>query len=96
MSSEHVNRVLCAGQPRGSADAVNRLLALADEQRVQAIALVGDLGNGGDGLRDVFGALGAAGLPVFWVPGPGDAAADRYPRWEAEYRLKILQAMDYN
>jgi uncharacterized protein len=150
MGSEHVNRILCAGQPQGSADAVKRLLALAEEQQAQAIALVGDLGSGGDGYRDVFRALGAARLPVFWVPGPRDAPADRYlreaynievalpllhgvhggaafapednvafagmggeivddphapreeherlryPRWEAEYRLKILQAIDYH
>jgi uncharacterized protein len=150
MGSEHVNRILCAGQPQGSADAVSRLLAVAEEQRAQAIALVGELGSRDDGYREVFRALGAGRLPVFWVPGPGDAPAGRYmreaynievafpllhgvhggaalapednvafagmggeivddphvpreeherlryPRWEAEYRLKILQVIDYN
>jgi uncharacterized protein len=150
MSSEHVNRILCAGQPQGSVDAVERLLAVAEEQRAQAIALVGDLGGAENGYRDVFRALGKTRLPLFWVPGPGDAPADRYlreaysievafpllhgvhgsaaltpddavaftglggeisddpnapreeaerlryPRWEAEYRLKVLQAIDYN
>jgi hypothetical protein len=147
MANQRVTRILCAADARGSADAVERLLAAATDD-VQAIALVGDLGDGNDGYRDVFRALAGARCPVFWVPGGGDAPADRYlreaynievafpllhgvhgtaawapggvvfagvggeisddpevardervlryPRWEAEYRLKLLRELDYN
>jgi Icc-related predicted phosphoesterase len=148
MANQRVTRILCAADLRGSADAVERLLAVASDG-VQAIALVGDLGEGQDGYSDVFRALAGAGRPVYWVPGAGDAPADRYlreahnievafpslrgvhgtaafapggvvfagvggeisddpeaardererlryPRWEAEYRLKLLRELDYN
>jgi Icc-related predicted phosphoesterase len=149
MSSQHVNRILCAADPRGSESAIQQLLAVADDDGPDAIALVGDLGEPGDGYRDVFRALGHAGHLVFWVPGSGDAPVGRYlreahnieiafpflhgvhgtaayasgevlvagfggevsddpdeprdeeqslryPRWEAEYRLKILREFDFN
>jgi Icc-related predicted phosphoesterase len=149
MGSQHVIRVLCAADPRGSEDAVQRLLAVAERTDVQAVALVGDLGDGHNGYRDLFRAFGGAGRPVFWVPGGGDAPVDRYlrdahdieiafpqlhgvhgtaafasgevlfsglggeisddpdaardereqlryPRWEPEYRLKLLRELDYN
>jgi uncharacterized protein len=129
--------VICGADPQGSAAEVERLADAAAESGAQAIALVGDLGGG------VLRALGKAGLPAFWVPGPGDAPIEahlreafnmelafprlrgvhgtaafapgpvlfagmggavsddpdaerdereslRYPRWEAEYRLKLL------
>jgi Icc-related predicted phosphoesterase len=149
MSSERVNRILCAAEPGGSAAAVGRLLSLADEQGVDAVALVGDLGGPEHRYRELFRALGESGRRVFWVPGAGDAPADRYlrevhtieiafpqlrgvhgtvafapggvlvaglggtisddpdaerdelaqlryPRWEAEYRLKLLSEISYN
>jgi Icc-related predicted phosphoesterase len=149
MTSGHLNLILCASNPRGSVEAVERLLATADERGMHAIALVGDLGDQ-DGGRNVLRALGHAQIPVYWVPGPGDApvgrylreaynieipfpllrgvhgtatatpdtgvvfagmggeisddpnevreedARMRYPRWEVEYRLKVLGELDYN
>ena len=146
--TKRVSRVLCAAEPRGSAEAIDALVRAASERSVQAIVLVGDLSGGGDDpradFRAVFRALGHAGLPAFWVPGPSDAPVEhylreahnieivhpllhgvhgsvafasgnvlvagiggevdddpegerderqrlRYPRWEAEYRLKALQ-----
>jgi Icc-related predicted phosphoesterase len=146
MSSQRVTRILCAAEPRGNAEAVERMLQTAAERGVQASAVVGDLAAVGarESYRAVFRAMGSGGLPVFWVPGPDDApvgdylreahniemvhpdlhgvhgtaalAPDghalfagiggqidddpgapreeleglRYPRWEPEYRLKIL------
>jgi len=149
MPSEHTNRILCAADPGGSVDAIGQLLLAADEQSVDAIALLGDIGAHGDGYRAVFSALLRARCPVFWVPGAGDAPVERYlqeaanietafpllrgvhgtaaasadgllfagfggaisddptqprdelerlayPRWEAEYRLKVIGEFDYN
>jgi Icc-related predicted phosphoesterase len=150
MASQRVNRILCAADPKGSADALERLLAGAEEHDVQAVAIVGDLTGGDDAAesyRSVFRSLGSAALPTYWVPGPGDAPIDhylreahnieivfpflhgihgtaafapgyvlfagfggevgddpdgardererlRYPRWEAEYRLKLVRELD--
>lgn len=150
MSNEHVSRILCAGQPNGSVEGIERLLEVAAQGGAQAIALVGDLGDAHDGPGDVLHALARSQQPVYWVPGPGDAPAARYlresynmevaspqlrgvhgtaalapdalvavagmggaisddpdvlreedaslryPRWEAIYRLKILDVLDYN
>jgi Icc-related predicted phosphoesterase len=150
MSRQHVNRILCAGQPGGSPEAVERLLAVAEDEGVQATALIGELAGSSDDFRLLFRRLARASHPVFWIPGPGDAPADRYlresynievafpllrgvhgtaaftpednvvfagmggeisddpdtprdererlryPRWEAEYRLKVLGLLDYN
>jgi hypothetical protein len=151
MSHAHrVNTILCAAAPRGSGDAVERLLDVARRRDVDVIVLVGDLGGDGgghNGYRRVFSALGRAGAPAYWVPGPGDAPLGpylreshsieavhptvrgvhgtaaftpdahvvvagmggevdddpdserdertrlRYPRWEAEYRLKVLDEL---
>jgi Icc-related predicted phosphoesterase len=143
MSGRRVNRILCAANPRGSAEAIEQMLATAGERRVDAVTLAGNIGDH-DGRWDVLRALGRAQLPVYWVPGPGDAPVDRYlrdafnieiafpllhgvhgtiayasggvlvaglggeisddpeepreeqthlryPRWEVEYRLKVLQ-----
>jgi Icc-related predicted phosphoesterase len=148
--ARRVTRVLCAADPRGSADALEALGAAAEDHDVQAICVVGDLGADGDrgeGYRTVFRALGGLGLPAFWVPGRDDAPVaeylreahntevvhpflhgihgtaafadghllfagfggevsddpdgprdevDRllYPRWEPEYRLKIIRELD--
>jgi Icc-related predicted phosphoesterase len=146
-----VTRVVCAADPRGSDQAVERLLQVADERDAHVVAVVGDLSEEGrpEGYRDVFRALGHAGQPAYWVPGAGDAPvhdylreaanmevafpflhgvhgtaafapgyvlfaglggeisddpddpreeteALRYPRWEPEYRLKLLRELkDY-
>jgi Icc-related predicted phosphoesterase len=80
MSSEHVNRILCASRPSGAVEGIKRLLEVAAESGAQAIALVGDLGNGLEGPRQLFHALGRAEQPVYWVPGQADAPAGRYLR----------------
>jgi Icc-related predicted phosphoesterase len=145
---EHrVTRILCAAEPRGSAEAIDGLAQAFGEVDAHAIALVGDLSGGEDhraDFRNLFRALGRAGHHTFWVPGPSDAPVEDYlreahnielvypfmhgvhgtaafapgdvlvagfggevsddpasprdemqrllyPRWEAEYRLKLLQ-----
>jgi Icc-related predicted phosphoesterase len=151
MAEQRTTRVMCAADPRGDVEALERMLGAAEASQVQAVALVGDLkgDRGGQGYRDVFNALGESGLPAFWVPGPEDAPVAtylreaynmelvftslhgvhggaafapgpvlfagiggevsddpdgprdeqerlRYPRWEAEYRLKLLRELkDY-
>jgi uncharacterized protein len=149
MTSERVNRILCAADPSGSVGAIERLLAAADEHNVDAVAMLGNIGERADGHRGVFGALARARCPVFWVPGSDDVPVERYlqeafnietafpllrgvhgtaaaasggvlfaglggeisddprqprdereklsyPRWEAEYRLKVLGEFDYD
>jgi Icc-related predicted phosphoesterase len=151
MSDQRVTRVLCAADPQGSTEAIERLLKTVAERDVDAIVLIGDLSAGGGdrqaSYRALFRALGAADRPVYWVPGPGDAPVEeylqeahnmevvhpqlhgvhgtvaftpdghvlvaglggevsddadahrdeqerlRYPRWEAEYRLKMIQEL---
>jgi Icc-related predicted phosphoesterase len=144
--ASRVTRVLCAAEPRGSSDAVDRLGEVAGDRDAQAIVLAGDLGGGQDrsqSYRPLFHALGALDIPAYWVPGRSDAPIGaylreahnveivfprlrgvhgtgafatahlvvagfggeidddpdaqreeleclRYPRWEAEYRLKLL------
>jgi Icc-related predicted phosphoesterase len=150
VSSQNLNRILCIAEPRGDVGAIERLLQAAAERRPDMVAVVGDLSSGGTRAshRALFRALGASGLPTYWVPGPGDApvghylreahdvaivhpgvsgvhgtaevAPDghvlvaglggeidddpdaereevdrlRYPRWEAEYRLRIIGGFD--
>lgn len=147
MPTHNLNRLLLLADPRGDVDALERVLR--SDHRADAVALVGDLTTDGTraGHRALFRALGAGGLPTFWVPGPADApvahylreahdveivhptvhgvhgtaaldpdghvvfaglggtidddpdaareeiAALRYPRWEAEYRLRILDEL---
>jgi uncharacterized protein len=128
---------------------LERLMLAADQHEADAVAIVGNLGAGGETYREVFHALGRPGRPVFWIPGPADAPVEHhlqeafkletayphvrgvhgtaakasgelvfagfggaisddlrgprdelrrlsYPRWEPEYRLKVLGEMDYN
>jgi uncharacterized protein len=80
---QRVARIICAADPRGSGEAIEQLLAAASEREADTVALVGDLsdGEGGpEGFRAVFRALGARGLPAYWVPGPADAPVERYLR----------------
>jgi hypothetical protein len=87
MSSEHVNRILCASRPSGSVEGIKRLLEVAAESGAQAIAIVGDLSNGQEGPRELFHALGRAQQPVYWVPGQADAPGGRYLR--ESYNIEI-------
>jgi uncharacterized protein len=151
MSRSRVTRVICAADPRGSQEAVERLLQATADRDAHAVALVGDLSDHGrpESYQGVFRALGRDRHPAYWVPGPGDAPVDdylreaanveipfpylhgvhgtaafapgyvlfaglggevsddpdapreekdalRYPRWEPEYRLKLLRELkDY-
>ena len=51
MASDHTNRILCAADPRGSVDMIARLLDAADQYQVDAVAMVGDIGERGGGYR---------------------------------------------
>jgi Icc-related predicted phosphoesterase len=77
-----VSTILCAADPAGSPSAVEWLAAVADERDADAIAVVGDLSEGGgpEGYRALFHALAATGKPAYYVPGPGDAPLDAYYR----------------
>jgi Icc-related predicted phosphoesterase len=77
-----ISTILCAADPGGSASAVERLAAAAEQRDADAIAVVGDLSSGGaaDGYRTLFHALAATGRPAYWVPGPGDAPLGTYVR----------------
>jgi Icc-related predicted phosphoesterase len=150
MTSQHLNRILCAGRPGDSSDGAERILEAASGEGAEVIALVGDLAEDPVGYRDLFRTLAGAPQPVYWVPGAGDAPVDhylkasynieaafsmvrglhgtaafapdtevvfagmggeisdnpdapreeqsrlRYPRWDAVYRLKVLDLLDYN
>jgi hypothetical protein len=145
-----LTRVVCAADPRGSADAVDALLQATETGDTDALVLVGDLGAAGDpqSLRPVFKALARGRHQTYWVPGPSDAPIESYlreaanievvspvlrglhgaiafapgghvvvagfggqvsddpgaqrdeaqrlsyPRWEPEYRLKVLHELD--
>jgi Icc-related predicted phosphoesterase len=81
--STRVTRILCGAGPQGDAAAVEAMVGTAEGHGAHAVVLVGDLGAAGTaaaGYRDVFRALGAGGLPAFWVPGPGDAPIAAYLR----------------
>jgi hypothetical protein len=149
-ASVRLTRVVCAADPGGSPELIEELLSATESSDTQAVALVGDLGFAGepDSLRSVLRAMARWPIPVYYVPGPGDAPADRYlreaanietaspvlrglhgaiafapgghvvvagfggevsddpnaprdesgrlsyPRWEPEYRLKVLHELD--
>lgn len=57
MTAQHLNRVLCEAEPRGSTDAVVALLAAAESKRADAIALTGDLGGEGTPGSEVVAEL---------------------------------------
>jgi hypothetical protein len=80
MASKHTNWILCAADPCGSVDMIARLVGAADQHQVDPVAMVGDIGQRGDGYRAVFRAFARARCPVFWVPGPGDVPVERYLR----------------
>jgi Icc-related predicted phosphoesterase len=138
-----VTTVLCAAELAGSDRAPELLLDIAEAHGVDAVALIGNLGNSEPGATyvEVLRTLGRADVPTFCVPGGADAPIKdfveqtqavgaahpavhsvhgtlafapgyllvqglggevsddldtpkdedtrlRYPRWEAEYRLR--------
>jgi hypothetical protein len=85
MGSERVTRLLCVADPGGELDALGRLLDAVDD--VQAVALVGELGDGADSLRALFKLLARQDVPVYWVPGAGDAPIGDYLREAANVEV---------
>jgi Icc-related predicted phosphoesterase len=69
---KRVSRVLCAGDPRGSEEAIGALLRAAEELDVQAIAVVGDL-SAGAGDRPTTMTIGRT-----LVVAPGSLAEGSY------------------
>src|SRR5215216_5095784 len=62
---------------------VERLLKAARKEGAQALALLGDLGAGEEvrEYAEVLRKVGReAGVPAFYVPGPGDAPFGKYLR----------------
>ena len=89
---EHFTRILCAAAPRGSRDAIEQLREVAADQNVEVASSL---------LHGIHGTLAfTPGQSV--IAGMGGEISDdldanrdeierlRYPRWEAEYRLKVL------
>jgi uncharacterized protein len=87
MTSQHLNRILCIGQPADSDDGAERILEAASGARAEAITLVGDLAHDRDGYRDLFRTLARGPHPVYWVPGAGDAPVDHYLK--ASYNIEV-------
>ena len=78
--SGHITKIVASCEPRGQSEKVERLIQAAKEDGAQVLALLGDLGADGE-IREYAGllkAVGRAGLPAFYVPGPGDAPFGKY------------------
>jgi Icc-related predicted phosphoesterase len=76
-------KLLALGSVCGALEPLETIIGLLPETGAEAIALVGDLAGGAAGAdpyRDLFRLLGAADVPVFWVPGPRDAPLGNYLR----------------
>lgn len=79
--NEHLTRIVAAGEPRGSGEDVRGLLDAARGEGADALVLLGDLGGGEvREYADVLRAVGRAGFPTFYVPGPGDAPFGKFLR----------------
>jgi hypothetical protein len=89
--NEHLTRIVASCEPRGQINEVERLLEAAREDGAQALALLGDIGAG-EAAREyakVLRTVGReAGIPAFYIPGPGDAPFGRY-LWEA-YNTEVV------
>ena len=74
--SEHLTRIVASCEPRAREKEVGRLLEATREGGADALVLLGDLGDSG-GVREYAKVLRTVGrganVPVFYVPGPGDA-----------------------
>jgi Icc-related predicted phosphoesterase len=81
MTTGHPRTVLALAAIHGDVESLETIL---DEISVDAVACVGDLspesGSSPAAYRAVFKALGAAGVPAYWVPGPNDAPLAEYLR----------------
>jgi Icc-related predicted phosphoesterase len=81
--NEHLTRIVASCEPRGQIYEVEWLLEAARKDGAQALALLGDLGAGEE-VREyakVLRTVGQkAGMPAFYVPGPGDVPFGAYLR----------------
>jgi uncharacterized protein len=80
--SGHLTRIVACCELQGQTEEVERLLEAAREDGAEALALLGDLGADEE-VREYAGVLrtvGRAGLPAFFVPGPGDVPFGNYLR----------------
>jgi Icc-related predicted phosphoesterase len=81
--NEHLTRIVASCEPRGQSYEVERLLEAAREDGAQALVLLGDIGAGEEAREyaKVLRTVGReAGVPAFYVPGPGDAPFGKYLR----------------
>jgi Icc-related predicted phosphoesterase len=76
-----VRKLLTIADVRGDVDALEQLVGDLPESGIDAVALVGNLvapWSKPAAYRAIFRALGEAGRPAFWVPGPTDAPISEY------------------
>jgi Icc-related predicted phosphoesterase len=83
-------RLLAVADLRGRIDQLGHVLDMRDDLGFDAVALVGDLAgeHGAGDYQAAFEALGGAGVPAFWVPGPGDAPLQGYLR--ASHNMEVV------
>ena len=89
--NREVRKLLAFGGINGAVDTLEQLLGELGDHPVAVVAVVGDLGaawSKGDTYRAIFKALGHAGKPAFWVPGPVDAPLGDYLR--ESYNLETV------
>jgi uncharacterized protein len=80
-SGRRIRTVLALGAIRGELDSLETVLDGLLGLGADAAVVVGDLGapwSKWDVYRRIFDALGTAGKPTFWVPGPNDAPVSKY------------------
>jgi Icc-related predicted phosphoesterase len=77
----HIRTIAALSEIRGEVGQLEELLSEIAHQDVDAIVAIGDLGaawSGPETYRDIFRAFGAAGIPLFWVPGRTDAPLEEF------------------
>jgi Icc-related predicted phosphoesterase len=81
MMAKHIQKVLAVGSINGEVELLENLFEELDDEAIDAITVVGDLGapwSKADTFRALFKALGHADLPAFWIPGTNDAPISDY------------------
>ena len=88
--AQRIQKLVAVGGVGGDVGPFEQLFAELSGNGTEAIVLVGELSgpeSKGDAYRAVFRALGEAGFPAFWVPGPTDAPLHDYLR--ESYNIEI-------
>jgi uncharacterized protein len=88
--THRVRRLLAIGPVRGAVDQLEQVLKEVPGDGADAVAVVGDLCavfSKVDTYRAIFRALGHAGRPAYWVPGPLDAPISDYLRESANVEI---------